>query len=49
MFRSNSNRGSKYFLRDYVTLAMAGANGDHFRNVLDTNSIFTARDEDMIF
>ena len=52
MFRSYSNI-SKYFLRDYVTLAMviilvtmATLISSH---VKDKNSTFTACDEDMIF
>ena len=52
MFRSYSNT-SKYFLRDYVTIAtvlilvtMATRISSH---VKDKNSIFTACDEDMIF
>ena len=52
MFRSNRNT-SKYFLRDYVTMAMvtilvtmATPISSH---VKDKNSIFTACDEDMIF
>ena len=52
MFRSYSNT-SKYFLRDYVTMAivvilvtMATPISSH---VKDKDSIFTACDEDMIF
>ena len=52
MFRSYSNP-SKYFLRDYVTIAMviilvtmATPISSH---VEDKNSMFTACDEDMIF
>ena len=52
MFRSCSNT-SRYFLRDYVTIAiviilvtMATPISSH---VKDKNSIFTACDEDMIF
>ena len=52
MFRSYSNI-SKYFLRDYVTIAMviilvtmATPISSH---VKDKNSTFTACDEDMIF
>ena len=52
MVRSYSNT-SKYFLRDYVTIAMglilvtiATPISSH---VKDKNSIFTACDEDMIF
>ena len=52
MFRSYSNT-PKYFLRDYVTIAMeiilvtmASPISSH---VTDKNSILTARNEDMIF
>ena len=52
MYRSYSNI-SKYFLRDYVTIAMviilvtmATPISSH---VKDKNSMFTAGDEDMIF
>ena len=52
MFRSYSNI-SKYFLRDYVTIAMVIILVNMARpispHVKDKNSTFTACDEDMIF
>ena len=51
MFRSYSNI-SKYFLRDYVTIAMViivTMATPIFSHVKDKNSMFTACDEDMIF
>ena len=52
MFRSDSNI-SKYFLRDYVTIAMViilvAIVTPISSHVKDKNSIFTACDEDMSF
>ena len=52
MFRSYS-KTSKYFLSDYVTIAMViilvTMAMPIFSHVKDKNNIFTACDEDMIF
>ena len=52
MFRSYSYT-SKYFLRDYVTIAMViflvTMSTPITSNVKSKNSIFTTRDEEMIF
>ena len=52
MFQSYSNT-SRYFLRDYVTIAMViilvTMGMPIFSHVKDKNSIFTAYDDNMIF